>query len=268
MSDGAALSYVYDGSFDGLLCCAWESCRTGERPEFIISENEDQLPLFDTKFIETDEAKALSMRARIKEAVSSQALAFIKKAFLTCLENKEMYILDFICEGFRKHYRVMNDLDGPWYPLFRAVRELESETEAYRGFVRFSEVGNALVSVIEPKNYVLPMLMAHFCPRFPDDAVIIYDKTHKMILLGAEGKGKIAYIDEFEPASPDDYERETRRLWRSFYNSIGIKERYNPKCRMGNMPKRFWAQMTEFWENEAPPVKLTDAENAPKVINA
>ena len=31
-------------------------------------------------------------------------------------------------------------------------------------------------------------------------------------------------------------------------DAIAIKERYNPRCRMGHMPKRYWANMTEFWE--------------------
>ncbi len=268
MSDGTILNYIYDGSFDGLLCCALESCRTGERPEFIKNENEDQLSLFSAKYIKTDEKRAACMSGRIKSSVSKYALDFIKKAFLTCLEDKEMYILDFIREGFKKHAQVMNDLNGAWYPLFKAVRELENEVEAYRGFVRFSELGNALVSVIEPKNYILPMLMTHFCPRYPDDTIIIYDKTHKMILLGSDGQGKIAYIDEFEPAAPGSFEMETRKLWQNFYNSIGIKERYNPKCRMGNIPKRFWAQMTEFWENGAPPVRAAGVENTMKAIKA
>lgn len=37
-----------------------------------------------------------------------------------------------------------------------------------------------------------------------------------------------------------------RQLWTRFYNTISIEGRYNPKCRMTHMPKRYWAMMTEF----------------------
>ena len=37
-----------------------------------------------------------------------------------------------------------------------------------------------------------------------------------------------------------------RKLWRTFYDTIAIEGRRNPKCRMTNMPKRYWAMMTEF----------------------
>ena len=36
---------------------------------------------------------------------------------------------------------------------------------------------------------------------------------------------------------------------RRFYDTIAIRERENPRCRMTNMPKRFWGTMTEF-QNE------------------
>ena len=41
-----------------------------------------------------------------------------------------------------------------------------------------------------------------------------------------------------------------RRLWRRFYDTIAIRERENPRCRMTNMPKRFWGTMTEFQPDE------------------
>ncbi|WP_419185499.1 DUF4130 domain-containing protein [Clostridium phoceensis] len=41
-----------------------------------------------------------------------------------------------------------------------------------------------------------------------------------------------------------------RRLWRRFYDPTAIRERENPRCRMTNMPKRFWGTMTEFQPDE------------------
>ena len=33
---------------------------------------------------------------------------------------------------------------------------------------------------------------------------------------------------------------------RRFYDTIAIRERENPRCRMTHMPKRYWGTMTEF----------------------
>ena len=42
-----------------------------------------------------------------------------------------------------------------------------------------------------------------------------------------------------------------RALWRSFYRTISIEGRFNPRSRMTHMPKRYWGTMTEF-QDDAP----------------
>jgi len=249
MSDRSNMIYFYDGSFDGLMCCIFESVYRSERPAAIREEADGQESLFEARRVETDENRAQRVKDAIKEKISKNALNFVKKAFLTCLENKELLIFDFLRDGFKRGWLSMSDIAGRYMqPLYNAVRALDNEAEAFKGFVRFSELGGVLVAVIEPKNYVLPLLMGHFCARFHDEAIMIYDKTHHMVMLGQNGQGKIAYLDEFTPAEADARELEMRRMWKHFYDAIAIKERYNPRCRMGHMPKRYWANMTEFWE--------------------
>lgn len=45
---------------------------------------------------------------------------------------------------------------------------------------------------------------------------------------------------------PDVDKARCRLLWKRFYDTIAIKERLNPKCRMTQMPQRYWKTMTEF----------------------
>ena len=56
-------------------------------------------------------------------------------------------------------------------------------------------------------------------------------------------------MEAFRAAAPGREERDFRRLWRRFYDTIAIEGRENPRCRMTQMPKRFWGTMTEF-QNE------------------
>ena len=52
-------------------------------------------------------------------------------------------------------------------------------------------------------------------------------------------------MEHFSLEEPDETERQFRALWKQFYHTIGIEGRYNPKCRMTHMPKRYWENMTE-----------------------
>ena len=38
-------------------------------------------------------------------------------------------------------------------------------------------------------------------------------------------------------------------LWKSFFNSIGIKERNNYKVQRNFMPKKYWKYITEMEDN-------------------
>ena len=57
--------YLYDGSFEGLLCCVHESVYTHELPVDIQPEEAAQPTLFRQKYIAADEEKAARVcRAR------------------------------------------------------------------------------------------------------------------------------------------------------------------------------------------------------------
>ena len=35
-------------------------------------------------------------------------------------------------------------------------------------------------------------------------------------------------------------------LWKTFFDTIGIKERENKRCQTNNMPKKYWQYMIEM----------------------
>lgn len=102
---------------------------------------------------------------------------------------------------------------------------------------------------IAPKNRVLPLLRPHFCARYPEESFVLYDRTHREALFYRPRRWAIVPLEAFRAAAPGREERDFRRLWRRFYDTIAIEGRENPRCRMTQMPKRFWGTMTEF-QNE------------------
>lgn len=247
MLNQSNLIYRYDGSFDGLLCCVFESYDKQEIPLDILLADTSQSMLFPIKKIVTDSGKSNRVLVSIPKKMGTHALNFVRHAFLTCLKHKELYILLFLRLGYRYGPSVMNRLtDDVVNTLCKAVKHLDKESELLKGFLRFSIVKNVLVAEIEPKNVVLPLMIQHFCDRYPEERFLIYDKTHGMGLVYQPYQSAVIPIEDLELPEPDAQEQSFRELWRLFYTTIEVQGRYNPKCRMSHMPKRYWKYMTEF----------------------
>ena len=243
--------YRYDGSFDGLLCCVFASYEKKEVPSAVFAPDADQLLLLPEREIATDPEKAARVLRSIPQRLGPEAHRFIRRAFLTCLEQKELFLLRFLRMGYRLGPGVMDLLaDETVGTLRKAVGALENESHLLMGFLRFSEFGGALAAEIEPKNFVLPLLAPHFCARLPGERFLIYDRTHGMALLHRPGKVAVLPADSLELPEPDETERGMRALWRLYYKTAEVEGRHNPRCRMSHMPKRYWSCMTEFCEPE------------------
>jgi probable DNA metabolism protein len=247
MPERPDVTYIYDGSFEGLMCCVFESYGRRETPGAVYGPGTRQLSLFGGREIATDRAISLRVSDAIPRKICPDALDFVQRAFLTFHAGKELDTLLFLRLGFTHGRKVMDMLHNDVVDrLSKAVRHLGQEAHLLSGFLRFSDAGGALVAQITPKNFVLPVLAPHFIARYPGENMLIYDKTHRSAFFCHEGKIKICPVEDFTMPGPDEEELRFRKLWKLFYNTIGIKERYNPKCRMTHMPKRYWENMTEF----------------------
>lgn len=264
MLNGTDLVYAYDGTFEGLMCCVFESYECKEIP-CLIRPPSVQQTFFDTsKWIETDSQKADRVYNSIPVRISSEAQELVKLGFLTCEENKELLIFRFLQLGFKVGGKVMTMLtDEVVCSLQKAVRHLTSESHKFKGFIRFSVFGEALVAVIEPKNYVLPLLSAHFCDRYNGEKFMIYDKTHRVALIYQSNRAELIDVEGLTLPNVDSTEAKYRLLWKQFYNTIAIEGRTNPRCRMTLMPKRYWNQMTEFDnKNDLFQIKVAETKQA------
>ncbi len=238
--------YLYDGSFEGFLCCIFESYANREPPSDITPEEDACPTLFQTRHIKTDKSHADRVLRKIA-LLSGEAVILLRRGFLTCLEHREMYLYRLTAKLLREGPGFLRNLaDETLLPVLKAVRHLEGEAQLLRGFVRFSEYSGILGGEIEPKNRVLPLLRSHFCSRFPNERFFLYDRTHREALFYASGKAVIAPLEQFEAVAPDETEAAFRRLWKRFYDTVAIKERENLRCRQTHMPKRYWGTMTEF----------------------
>lgn len=239
--------YVYDGSFEGFLCCVFESYHAKEIPSSISSHSELQLGLFGNKTIHTNEERAARVFRSLPFRLGEEGYHFLLRGFLTCIPHREYHMLLFLRAGFRHGPDVMNRWSDPSVlPLFQAVKSLDNEAHHYAGFLRFSIHDERLYAQINPKNRVLPLLLSHFKDRFPNEAFLIYDKNHREVLFYEKGEHILSELAEWKMPAPDEEERSYQNMWKEFYKRIAIDGRINPKLRQNNMPKRFWPDMVEF----------------------
>lgn len=241
------VAYSYDGSFNGFLCCVYESYSQQELPYEIVSQEEEQGFLLPARSIATDLDTAKRVYATIAAKISREARELVRLGWLIRHPHKELLLLRFLRLGFSCGPAVTDMLaDDTVRTLDEAVLQLRREAHKFTGFVRFSVHQGALVSIIEPRNQVLPEIRSHFCDRFASETFMIYDKTHRQALIHEPGRDAIVAVDELDMPELDHKEVEFRRLWKRFYNTIAIRERINPRLRMNHMPKRYWNQLPEM----------------------
>ena len=239
--------YVYDGSFDGFMCCVHEYYYSSFNPVEIICENDIEASLYQIVTIETDPYKADKVLKAIEGKISPYTIRFLQECSLSYQKDKELHMLHFIVKGFTKGkdiYRLVSDTDVDF--LLKAHRNLKKEKHLYLGIIRFYKAKDVYVSVIKPKNSIVPLLANHFIQRFSNQNFMIYDANNKQALLYNQKQAAIVEAENIDLPEIDEDERNTQKLWKLFYDTIAIKERYNPRCRMNFMPKRTWDLLPEM----------------------
>ena len=240
--------YRYDGSFEGFLCCVFESISQKEIPFDILPWDFAATTLFSEKDIPTEIAKATRVKSSFSKKLGKAAPTCIAHAFLSCHPQKELLLLRFLILGYAKGPAVLSMAGHPDVaPVLAMEKQVSSEAHQFTGFLRFCDYGEFLGSTISPKNYVLPLLRLHFCQRYPSENFLIYDQTHNAVLLYFNGVSEYLILDKppvFPAASAEEQAYQT--MWKQFYQTISISARENPRCRQTHCPKRYWVNMTEL----------------------
>ena len=120
--------YLYDGSFEGLLCCVHESVYTHELPVDIQPEEAAQPTLFRQKYIAADEEKAARVYDSIPRKISPDAAALVQCVFLSCMPGKELAILRFLLLGYQRGRQTMYLLSHTAVQPMLAARIISLDT--------------------------------------------------------------------------------------------------------------------------------------------
>ena len=180
----ADVVYLYDGSFEGFLCCVYESFAQHEIPFAVWTPQRETATLYPVKEISTDPAIARRVFASFGKKLGAETEYLVSRDFLSGQEDKELLLLRFLHLAFALGPGTVKLEGHPVVaPLYAMKKSLDWEVDKFQGFVRFEEHEGMLGAVIHPKNYILPLLRPHFCGRFPEEDFMIYDAVHQAVLL-------------------------------------------------------------------------------------
>ena len=233
--------YLYDGSFDSLINLIYTLINNNIIPNDIKTDEYNNLI---DNFIYLKDLK------EYKNTLSNELMYIIYKVYLSNDERKELILYYFI-----KNALIYKDkiLDYKYLNcvlhVLRINKNVSSEAHKLKGFLRFKELkNNVFYAEMSPKNNVIFLLAEHFKKRLSNEYFLIkdtgrniyafYDKTNIMYLNDEDIKELNLNIN--------DNELEIESLWKSFFNTIGIKERKNYKTQRNFMPKRYWKYMIEM----------------------
>lgn len=254
MPDGTILSnqetiFVYDGTYEGLFTVVFEAVYSRTEPSDIVTNEKVQLT-FNARYaeIETDKTKAKRVLNAAKEKLGKDAMHRIYYAFLSEGEHKELAIYRYLRLGFKMGRSVNNYLtDKSVFAVSSFAQNVSRETDKMMGFMRFSVMeGGVQYCRFSPINNLLPLVLPHFAARFPTIPFVIHDTNHKLVGIYDMKNKYIISSEGYVPPEKSDAEEEFEKLWKLFYDTIGIKERKNTKLMKQMMPARYFRHIWEL----------------------
>ena len=240
--------YIYDGGFISFISLVIELFKNKIIPNDIKLIGSYDKGLFDNEiFLRVDNEE--DNIYLLKSKISKQALYGIYNVFLSNDNNKEMIIYNFLINYFKYGNKVFNmrRIDSV-NDLINISKYVRGEVHKLKGFLRFSKMkNNFYYAKFESVNNVIGILATHFSKRLREDNFIIHDT--KRGIYAIYDRNKIIYLTNEEIIDLNlekDNEDLIEDLWKSFYKTIGIKERENKRCRQNFMPKKYWKNMLEM----------------------
>lgn len=202
----------------------------------------------DIKEIFTDETKAQRVFSCLRQCKTKGLIRSIRLAFKCGEDIKHTLIFKYLKKAIdNKNSDISYNFADPDVLSFRdMVSRLAFEVHRFKGFIRFSESNGFYYAHYEPDNDITELLMPHFKQRFKNQRFVIHDVRRNVLGLydGKKSKTVNAGLNKIEVYLSES-ERNFTDLWKTYYDSVNIKERKNERQMRAYMPVRYWKNLPE-----------------------
>ena len=254
------IAFTFDNTFEGLLCVVYDAYTRRIHPDVLVGADEiAPLTAEVTHEVITDLAHSERVYRGLQKKLSAQACRRLQYAWLSEEHEADMALFRYIRKVFDARRPVENDLADPdIFAVEKLAKKVVKEAQFLLGFVRFQKTADKrYAATISPRYNVLPLLLRHFALRFAQQVWLIYDIGRRYgVMHDAQGFHE-AFIDKEKAAALsrnsgklplhelDSEEIFVQELWKTYFATVAIQERRNPKLQARCMPRRFWEYLTE-----------------------
>lgn len=247
--------YTCEDTFEAMMTCIYDAWASKEGHQNIRLQTEPlgNYELFcDYRHVDADAEKCQKVIRSIQKKISFSAYQMVFRCAMSAQPEKLDVIYRFLLLGFAHGAKVTTMLQSPYVmAIFEADRTVKNEAHYTREFLRFQALpNNVLVSHIEPKADILTHLAHAFEDRLPSENwMIVDDKRQTAIVHPADTDSYLTKLTAGEMEKlkmTESLGDPFVDLWKTFFTTIGIKERKNPVCQRNHLPIWYRKHMTEF----------------------
>lgn len=247
--------FYCEDRLDAMMTCiyyAWAS-KLGYKNIYLKAGTVMQRELFcEYRYITAEEDKAESVIRSIQRKISYRAYYEVYKTAMSKDPDKLNWIYLFLLLGFAYGKETLKMLkEPPVETVMRLGKKVGNEAHLYREFTRFHRIPPGIyISHFEPDNNIITFLAEYFEDRMPSEQWIIVDDRRKLAAI--HPKEREYYLStltqqQFETLKESEKVKDGfTDLWKTFFHTIGIKERENPACQKNMMPLKYRRHVTEF----------------------
>ena len=232
---------------------------TGVRRLLVPKPKKKPLPLFydEAIHIATDEEKAGRVWRGLQKKISKHALFCLTCCWLSELPKVDEMLFRYIRKAINSPHSIeTNFADPDVLELAKIYKRVDGERVHLMQFVRFQKAADGtFFAAVEPQFNALPLAVDHFKDRFADQRWLIYDvKRQYGYYYNLTEMEEVTFEDPrqahlvtgmLNETLMDNDEKLFQKLWKTYFKSICIKERWNPRKHRQDMPVRYWKYLTE-----------------------
>lgn len=231
-------TYVYDGTFDGLLSAVFTAYARREEAVTVRREATPDLRLGACLRISTDPGYA----ARVARRLGPETTRRLYHAFLSGHPQIENLILRYVRALLASTPR--RPLDEAMLVIDQLAQQVRRESHRMLAFVRFeAQADGTYAATIAPDFNVLPLIGDHFVDRFPTQRWQIID-THRRLSLAYDGH-TLRLLENEASLEAAAQESGYQSLWQVYFHATNIPERRNLRLHLRHVPRRYWPYLTE-----------------------
>lgn len=256
------VTYVFDGSFEGLLTAIFDSyeLKTGN-VELVWDKFHSPGLIEDAHSVVADESKANRVWQGLKKKLPADWQQRFYNTYLSELPESFQHLFDFARYIFDNPKGAETNYgNASVMAVSKMDRSVNRERHRMKAFIRFQKTSDGIFyAPIEPDYNVLPLIATFFKNRYADQMWIIYDVKRKYGLfynLEKVEEIKIDFVSDigtpktFLPVQAVDEKEELYGLlWNDYFRSTNIPARRNMKLHLQHVPKRYWKYLTEKQHN-------------------